>query len=481
MGRVPLLGGAYTTRSLIADAQKCINLYPERNPQTSPVPMTYYPTPGLRKKASAPNGGNWRGLYCASNGTLFGVAGNVLYQIGSGGTCNFVGTLSSVAGRVRMQDNGEFLIAVDGTKFGYKINLRTFAFTTISEDTVGLPFQGSRSIDFVDTFLLFVGPTGEFYSTLSNVVEFDPTWVERKVGDPDPAQAVAVVQRNIWLLGSQTSELWVNSGGRGGSFPFERQPQAYIEWGIASVDSLAKLRNALYWVSKDAIGRGVIVRGAEYSAQRISTPALEYALQNYPTVEDAIGWTYQQDGHDFYMVTFPSGMATWCFDEATGEWHQRAFRQESGQLVQHRAGAIAAAYNFIWVGDAISGDLYVFDLNYFLDGLAPIVRIRSFPHLIPNGKRIYYNEFRADVQVGAQVTGVNTSINLRWSNDRGYTWGQPVSQPLSNSGQYYRIPIWNRLGYARDRVFELSWSAPMAVALNGAWVDSPDLEEPDGS
>lgn len=51
MARIPLIGGAYQAKSIIANAQRCVNLYPEANPQSDqpPSPATHYPTPGLVK------------------------------------------------------------------------------------------------------------------------------------------------------------------------------------------------------------------------------------------------------------------------------------------------------------------------------------------------------------------------------------------------------------------------------------------------
>jgi hypothetical protein len=46
--RVPLTQGFYKARSIIANAQREVNLYPEKNPDDSPVPVTHYPTAGLR-------------------------------------------------------------------------------------------------------------------------------------------------------------------------------------------------------------------------------------------------------------------------------------------------------------------------------------------------------------------------------------------------------------------------------------------------
>lgn len=47
MPKIPLMGGSYEARSIIADLQRCVNLYPEPNPQDAEAPFTHYLTPGL--------------------------------------------------------------------------------------------------------------------------------------------------------------------------------------------------------------------------------------------------------------------------------------------------------------------------------------------------------------------------------------------------------------------------------------------------
>lgn len=63
---------------------------------------------------------------------------------------------------------------------------------------------------------------------------------------------------------------------------------------------------------------------------------------------------------------------------------------------------------------------------------------------------------------------VVNAVGLRWSDTRGQTFGNAVPQALDTN------PLsqlqWNRTGYARDRVFELFWSAAVKTALNGAFV-----------
>ena len=85
-----------------------------------------------------------------------------------------------------------------------------------------------------------------------------------------------------------------------------------------------------------------------------------------------------------------------------------------------------------------------------------------------------YSQFQIKAQVG-YIANTPTSTppmaTLRCSDDAGVTYGNGVQQSLGASGQYITSPQWQRLGMARDRVFELSWSANADVAITGAWVN----------
>jgi len=88
-------------------------------------------------------------------------------------------------------------------------------------------------------------------------------------------------------------------------------------------------------------------------------------------------------------------------------------------------------------------------------------------------KRVIYRKFVADIQTGAQTDPTQAAplISLRWSNDRGASWSNYITQPLGAVGQFLQQVQFLRLGMSRDRVFELSWSAPVMTALNAAYVD----------
>ena len=148
MTKVPLTEGFYEARSLIADTQSCVNLYPEVNPKDSEQPYTLYPTPGLTllpnagQPSGTPTPGNpglvfpgWRGLYRASTGVTYGVCGSTLYLISPPPTFTLtaLGTLASVGSSVNFADNRTTMIMLDGTSAGYQLTLSTNSFSASSE------------------------------------------------------------------------------------------------------------------------------------------------------------------------------------------------------------------------------------------------------------------------------------------------------------------------------------------------------------
>jgi len=306
---------------------------------------------------------------------------------------------------------------------------------------------------------------------------FDPLDIAGKTGSADNIVTLAAIHGELWLIGELTSEIWANTGAA--DFTFGRIQGAFVDHGCAAPYSLAKQDVFLFWLTQDREGNAVIVKSAGYGVQRISTHAIEQDIQTYAIIEDAIGYCHQNEGHAFYVLTFPSANKTWVYELSTGQWHERGSVDSNGVIIRHRANAFAFAYGKGHVGDFQNGALYVYDQNFYLDGDQPIPRIRTFPHVVGNGNRIEFTVFTADIEVG-QTGGIPAAdppmISLRWSNDRGATFGNPVMQPMGATGQYLVSPQWRRLGMARDRVFELSWSAPVKTSLNGAWIGNEGAE-----
>lgn len=468
MSKVALTTGAYSSRSVIASAQRCVNLYAERNPEDSIFPFSYYPTPGLTLLGTA-SANVWRGLYMATNGQLFGVCGSTVYAISSAWAFTSLGNVTSTSGPVSMIDNGSYVILVDGNSGnGWTITFGTNTLTKISQAS----FYGSPLIGMVDQYYVLSYPgTNEWYISLNSSTTFDATDFASKSGFPDKMVAIGIARRYIYLFGEQTTEIWFNSGNA--VFPFERLPGSFIQFGCAAPYSVAQMDGELYWLAQSPQGKAFVCRTNNFSATQISTFALDAEMQSYATLSDAIGYCYQINGHFFYVLTFPTANKTWVFDLSTSQWNEWNYIDSNGNLNRHRSNCFAFAYGKLVVGDYINGNLYAIDQDSYTDNGTSIPRIRSFHHMEDdNSDRIRYRELIAEMESGNGVSNQDVPVYLRWSDTRGKTYGNAVSQSMGKEGEYLTSIQWQRLGMGRDRVFELSWSVATKTALNGVFVQA---------
>ena len=472
--KLPLHQGSYEARGPIANAQVCINLYPEPNPPDAPFPLTHYPAPGLTLISDYTGiiGGTVRGMYMASDGNLYVVIGQtmILWQGGGNSAYTVLGALPTNTGLpVRMTDNGTTLVAVDGSGWGGMVNFPPTAngLQTITDSA----FYGANNCDFIDTFTIFnQGNTGNFYTTSSNVIlPFDPTYFAAKEGYNDRLVTLCALHDNIWLFGNVTTEIWFNAGGT--AFPFARMPNSVLQQGCIATYSVVVADNAVYWLSQDRWGRNLCMRGEGYAAKRVSTFAVEDEWSKYSNLFDAVGMAYQIGGHETIGFYFPTGNAWWAYDAATQLWHKRTYGDLSTPWLPYcMAGWGSVQYvdygNLIFAGDRTGARIFQVDPRGYTDGGTLIQRQRSWSHQQQDGQRISYARFAANMSGSAMVPD---TIALDWSDDGGQTYGTPVNQTINNAtnGQY----LWRRLGYGRDRVYRMTWSGEGEFALNGAYSD----------
>ena len=139
MPQLQLVQGAYTARSVIANAQRCVNLYPEMNTKDAEVPYTHYCTPGLVTLAQGIVA-EVRQLYTASDGKLFAVIGNTVYYVPDTFVLQALGTIATQNGLVSMYDNKTTLIVLDGSLFGWSFANAGDGSTYLINDTTNSKF-----------------------------------------------------------------------------------------------------------------------------------------------------------------------------------------------------------------------------------------------------------------------------------------------------------------------------------------------------
>ena len=155
MARLELIGGAYSARSVIANAQRCLNLYPEKNRVDSPTKFTFYQRPGLRKLSSPPNPGLGRSVLRASNGDGYAVVGQTVYTLDANFAWTQIGQLQAArTNPVSLSDNGQQVVLGDGSDIGYSWTLNDPSTFAPINDPTGT-FTGTVKWDVILGYLLW--------------------------------------------------------------------------------------------------------------------------------------------------------------------------------------------------------------------------------------------------------------------------------------------------------------------------------------
>lgn len=468
------IGPSYTLAFPSANSQRLVNLYPEMQeagPRKGNV-ARFVGTPGLRLRATLGEG-PIRGVHYASTGQLFVVGGANLYEVfGSWAAQQRVGGLASSSGRVSMADDGTRIMIGDGGDTAFQSALAAGSPVVAVADT---DCPGGHVAWQDGYFLNTVPGTGQFQISGLNDVTYDALDVATAEGRPDNLVMLLSVNRQAWLFGEQTTEVWWNSGDA--DFPFARNESAFIETGTVSAGTCVRVGGSVAWVGSDERGRGTVWHAQGVQPARISTHAVEFALSGYDRLDEASAFAYQQGGHEFYQLSVPDG-GTWVYDFSTAQWHERSYLDSSEGEVPHRAWVGTVAFGKVVVGDREDGRLYTYELDYYTDDGDPIRRVRQSPHVSQDEKRIRFNSFELQTEPGAGLAtgqGVNPLAYLSWSDDGGHTWSKEHEASMGAMGQYFTRVTWNRLGTSRDRVFRVATSEPVPVTWLGAEIDAVQL------
>jgi hypothetical protein len=375
-------------------------------------------------------------------------------------------------------------------------------------------FSGANTVDVIDNYIVYNNPTTQQWGSTDLLSPISPqTSYSLKDGAPDKLVALIVDHREVYLMGEISSEVWTDVGAV--PFPFQRIPGTSTQQGIAAPFSVSRLGTSFAYVSRNNRGQAQIMQMNGYIPQRISTHAVENTLSHH-YIGDAIAWTYQLEGHEVYVVTFPSLQLTWAYDIASQMWHKWLYTADDNTYQRHRGNCCATFQGLVIVGDYANGKLYELDKTNYTDDGQNVRRLRRAPHLVTDFQRQYFDELQIQFQPGVGTTGLSgpaqlTSSNtiylgntytiapsaeldieaektyilatqesisffttdnpqamLRWSNDGGSTWSNEYWVSVGKLGKYKNRAIWRRLGTARDRIFEVAVTDPVKFVIVSA-------------
>lgn len=472
------IGGSYTSRAIAFDQQRCVNLFPEIDEsQLGKEAQIGFlvSTPGLSVVSSAgSSAGRAGGVYATSTGRLFFINGDKLEEKTSiTGASTSIGTLSTSTGPVCMTDNGLQLVVVDGT-YGYTYGLGVGgSFAKITD--ADMP-KASRCA-YQDGYVIFndVGSQKFYITALLNASDIGTLDFASAEGSPDRLVSIIDCHRELWLLGEQSTEIWVNTGNS--VFPFERVNGSFIEHGCSAAQSVSKIDNTIFWLGGGDSGHGIVWRAEGFSPKRISTHAIENYISKYATsISDAYAYCYSESGHQFYVLSIPGLSSSLCYDVATGLWHERSSIKDFGEITEedsrHRSNGYAYFSGKHVVNDYETNDIYEMSMDHNKDGASPIRWKRATPFISSGLKRVFFRRLQIDIQagIGDQTTSTAPIVLMRYTDD-GVSWSTPRDANSGKAGDYLHRCIWNSLGCSRSRCIEISGQSDSKVILMGAEIE----------
>jgi hypothetical protein len=523
----PILGQAYVARSINAADNRMVNLFPEVTPPGSKDTGFLNRAPGLKKLVTVGDG-PIRAVWANQSSTAdaFIVSGNQFYKIDLNYNVKLLGNVTGT-GPVSIADNGaQIFLACNPDGFIY--NKTTGVFQQITDPD----FAGAVTVGYLDGYFVFNQPNSQivWVCDLFDGLSISPLNFASAESSPDTLASLAVNNREVWLFGTNSIEVWYDAATAG--FPLAPIQGAYNEVGCLAAYSVAKLDNSLFWLGADARGFGMVYRNQGYTAIRVSTHAIEYAIQNYSVLSDATAYTYQQEGHSFYVLTFPTAGKTWVYDVATQMWHERA-GFANGEFTRHRSNCQMSFNNATIVGDYQNGNVYALNLDVYDDNVGVQKWLRSWRALPTDTNTLnrtaqHTLQLDAETGVGLNLYPENTTIEyintqtrlrlatgnagyllteagdildtesgddlyldyqllitnlhpaaagyipqvmLRWSDDGGHTWSSEHWTSMGKLGEYATRTFWRRLGMTvklRDRVYEISGTDPVKISIMAA-------------
>ena len=475
------IGGSYQSQALTADCEMTWNWYVEQLQSPGATAKgALYPTPGVTA-ISTPLSGNGRAHF-AINGREFAVIGTNLIEVFRDGGTDILGAVALGDLPATINSNGDLaeqlFVTSGGNAYVYDLSLRTL--TTIAalngRATMGAYLDGYFIALDAKTSTIYLSALADGTSWTTGT-----DYTQRSLA-PDKWKAIKVVGRYVWLFGETTTEIWQDTGAQ--SFPLAPFPGTLFEYGIAAPFSACVVGQEIVWLGRNKAGKLCVLRGTSPPTV-ISHYPLESALVGYVDIDQAVGDSYSDKGHTFYLLSIEKANVTWAWDETTGLWAERGtWKSELNRYTSWRPRFYAYAYDQHRMLDSSSGTIYRMgsDLTTDVDGLN-IRRVRRAPAITDELADVFYSSFELDLEPGLGKSGdfaffsmAEVPFTVTWevveseAGASGESWDYTFTPTISGGVSAFTY-AWNFDDGEADDTNEI----PTQVWARASWTNPDDI------
>ena len=385
------------------------------------------------------------------------------------------------AGGESGSDIPQKIVIADGSTL-YSIDMDTRAFSSLGN----VAPQRPSKLAFLDARVFMCGTSQEegapsqrvYWSAINRPDEWAELDFVSAAIKSDPVLSIAVAGNYLWMIGSETYEIWQTTSSSGTLYsPIRKVSGVASGVGTVNGDSVASIASSVFFVGGGETGRLHIYEGSSNgSIAVISTDAMSQEFATYETLDDAVGMAWSDDGQIYYGVTFRKADVTWVYNVGQRYWHKRKSTRDAEQH-RWKITCISPAYSMVLGANGDTGELYHVSTHYNDDDGEAIVRRRVAPHIRANGKLVRHASLELDLECGNALPygqGSDPQIMLRALDGAGRIAREPRWKSSGTQGMYRRRVKWNRLGTAVDRCYEICVSDPIRWTIYGATIETEE-------
>ncbi len=383
------------------------------------------------------------------SGALYAVCGGKLFSISKTWHVAELGEVLDAEETTISGNNGLVTVSAGGKYY-------VWDGAALTEPTPG-NFEDFGAVEFLGGYTILTERGGRQFcwSDLADAKTLDPLSFATAETNDDTLVRAFNIRGLLWLFKSGSAEIWYQaSAPETTAAAFDKMPGGMLDVGLRSFGLIARFSDGAFFVGSD----GIVYTTSGTSLLPISTPAVEAAVA---LLRPSRCFVYEDRGHKMLCIRMLDGPA-WCYDLATGEWHER------GEGWPHRRwDAVASArIEGGWLVGSDTGDLALLG-RFNSDGAEPLYRTAVSLPLYQDGQAftIAELEFFARQGVHDTMTEGEPAITVRVSKDGGQTYGLGRDIWLGATGRYDKRLILRALGQARQAVVEVTTSDPLEIPI----------------
>lgn len=418
------------------------------------------PFAGHRKITTLKEVGNGREIFTSIKYQhLIAVVDDAIFIIDMNYGFARIGTLNTLEGNVFIAENDVNEIAIADGENIYIFNYATSVFQTITVDF--LPVY----ISFQDGYFIAAdGATNQWrLSDFNNGTSWpnDPSHVGALQSKADKTLATAVLNRQLYVMGSIVSEPWYDEGYQ--LFPYQRNNYYNIDYGTLSNTSIATGFDRMVWLGANEKSGPAIMVTTGSQPQQISNDGINFELASLTNPQDSFGFIFRQDGHVFYVATFPTDNKTYAFDFNTNKFFTLT-DENLDCFVARRVAYFNNSYFFVSFKD---GNLYELNSKYTTYDGEIIPRFRICDHIrLPDNSRFGLKNIFITMESGE--SDEDSTISLSLSKDGGISFGTIMSKQLPALAKRQNQQRFWQLGTGNDLIPKFAFWGKGRFVVNNA-------------